>query len=133
LEREPPLPLAAVVFVPSHVKYASKKTLAAGLGLSAGVMTYVSFVEIFPKSIRVFVDAGINHDTAYVYSTLCFFAGIFLMVVSALLGEFSRLASPRLVLSCLSISLCLNCILLFFSGHELCGPFSAFGVSPEWF
>jgi zinc transporter, ZIP family len=73
---------SAVVFVPSLVKYASKKTLAAGLGLSAGVMTYVSFVEIFQKSIRSFMDAGINHDTAYVYSTLCFFAGILLMVVS---------------------------------------------------
>jgi hypothetical protein len=73
---------AAVVFVPSLVKYASKKSLAAGLGLSAGVMTYVSFVEIFPKSIAGFMDSGINHDTAYVYSTLCFFAGILLMVVS---------------------------------------------------
>jgi zinc transporter, ZIP family len=81
---------SAVVFVPSLVKYASKKTLAAGLGLSAGVMTYVSFVEIFAKSIDAFVSAGINYDTAYVYATLCFFAGIFLMVVSAVLGTMNH-------------------------------------------
>ena len=72
---------SAVVFVPSLVKYASKKTLAAGLGLSAGVMTYVSFVEIMQKSLVAFMKAGISHDKAYVYATLCFFTGIFLMVV----------------------------------------------------
>jgi zinc transporter, ZIP family len=73
---------SAVVFFPSVVKYASKKTLAAGLGLSAGVMTYVSFVEIFQKSVVGFVDSGIEFDQAYIYATLCFFGGIVLMVVS---------------------------------------------------
>ena len=73
---------AAVVFFPSLVKYASKKTLASGLGLSAGVMCYISFVEIYHKSMKEFRDAGNDDDRAYIYSTLCFFAGIFLMVVS---------------------------------------------------
>ncbi|CAB9514649.1 Zinc transporter ZupT [Seminavis robusta] len=72
---------SSVVFFPSLVKYASKRTLAAGLGLSAGVMIYVSFVEIFQKSVIGFIDAGNNPDTAYVYATLCFFTGIFLMTV----------------------------------------------------
>lgn len=72
---------SSVVFFPSLVKYASKKTLAGGLGLSAGVMTYVSFVEIFQKSVGGFTDAEIEEDMAYIYATLCFFAGIVLMVL----------------------------------------------------
>ena len=74
---------ASVVFFPSLVKYASRKTLAAGLGLSAGVMMYVSFVEIFQKSVIGFEDAGNDEDRAYIYATLCFFGGVVLMVVSA--------------------------------------------------
>ena len=74
---------AAVVFVPALVKLASRKTLASALGLSAGVMTYVSFVEIFGKSTAAFEDEGHDPDTAYIYATLCFFAGVILMVVSS--------------------------------------------------
>jgi zinc transporter ZupT len=72
---------AAVVFIPALVKLASRRTLAAALGLSAGVMTYVSFVEIFAKSTSAFEDAGFSEDDAYIYGTLCFFAGVILMVV----------------------------------------------------
>jgi ZIP family zinc transporter len=72
---------ASVVFVPSLVKYASRRTLAGGLGLSAGVMTYVSFVEIFQKSQLSFADAGCDEDKAYLYATLCFFGGVSFMVV----------------------------------------------------
>ena len=73
---------AAVVFVPALVRLASRKTLAAALGLSAGVMTYVSFVEIFAKSSLAFEDAGHDEDKAYIYATLCFFCGVVLMLVS---------------------------------------------------
>uniref|UniRef100_A0A7S3LH35 Zinc transporter ZupT n=1 Tax=Amphora coffeiformis TaxID=265554 RepID=A0A7S3LH35_9STRA len=72
---------AAVVFVPALVKLASRKTLASALGLSAGVMTYVSFVEIFAKSSGAFEDAGHDEDKAYILATLCFFAGVILMVL----------------------------------------------------
>jgi ZIP family zinc transporter len=72
---------AAVVFVPALVKLASRKTLAGALGLSAGVMTYVSFVEIFAKSQIAFEDSGHDADKAYIYATLCFFFGVILMVV----------------------------------------------------
>ena len=44
---------AAVVFFPRLVKLASRRTLAGALGLSAGVMTYVSFVAIFQKPLLV--------------------------------------------------------------------------------
>jgi len=72
---------AAVVFVPWAVKYANRKTLAASLGLSAGVMTYVSFVEIFAKSVDSFAAAGRDEKDAYLYGTLCFFGGVVFMVV----------------------------------------------------
>jgi ZIP family zinc transporter len=73
---------AAIVFSPTLVKFASRKTLAGALGLSAGVMCYVSFVEILQKSNISFLDAGHSEDEAYMYSTLCFFAGVILMIVS---------------------------------------------------
>lgn len=75
---------AAVVFFPSLVKLASRKTLAAALGLSAGVMTYVSFAEILVKSALSFEDAGFSEDRATLFSTLCFFAGVVFMLVRIL-------------------------------------------------
>ena len=85
---------AAVVFVPALVRLASRKTLAGALGLSAGVMSYVSFVEIFAKSSLAFEDAGHDEDKAYIYATLCFFAGIILMVVSIEYHLETATASP---------------------------------------
>ena len=73
---------ASVVFFPSLVKLASRRVLAGSLGLSAGVMTYVSFVEIFAKSIDGFVQAGIDDDLSYIYATLSFFGGVLAMLVS---------------------------------------------------
>jgi ZIP family zinc transporter len=73
---------AAVVFFPSIVKLASKRVLAGSLGFSAGVMTYVSFVEIFTKSRLSFEDAGHDENTATLYATVCFFAGVACMMVS---------------------------------------------------
>jgi hypothetical protein len=72
---------AMVVFFPFLVKYAKTRTLAAALGLSAGVMMYVSFVEIFQKSHLSFIAAGHDTDRAYIYATGCFFGGVVLMVV----------------------------------------------------
>ncbi|GKY99517.1 hypothetical protein MPSEU_000905900 [Mayamaea pseudoterrestris] len=72
---------AAVVFVPSLVKLASKRVLAGGLGLSAGVMTYVSFVEIFRKSNLAFQAAGHEEGTAYALATGCFFGGVVFMIL----------------------------------------------------
>lgn len=75
---------ASVVFVPSLIHLASRRTLAGALGLSAGVMTYVSFVEIFVKSQKSFQEAGLEDGKAYAYASLCFFAGVVFMVVSVL-------------------------------------------------
>jgi zinc transporter, ZIP family len=72
---------AMVVFFPFLVKYAKTRTLAAALGLSAGVMMYVSFVEIFQKSNLSFIAAGHDINHAHIYATGCFFGGVILMVV----------------------------------------------------
>jgi len=73
---------ASVVFFPSLVKLASKRVLASSLGFSAGVMLYVSFVEIFQKSVLSFeMDKKRADSTGYVYATLCFFLGCFIMVL----------------------------------------------------
>lgn len=75
---------AAVVFVPRLVQYAHRKCLAAALGLSAGVLAYVAFVEIFKNSKQSFQDAGYSEKDAYIYGTLCFFGGAVVMMVSVL-------------------------------------------------
>jgi ZIP family zinc transporter len=84
---------AAVVFVPSLVRYAQRKTLAGSLGLSAGVMMYVSFVEIFQKSRRSFVDSGMEENVAYSYATVSFFGGVIFMMVCRILLSFFAFAT----------------------------------------
>jgi ZIP family zinc transporter len=89
---------ASVVFFPSVVKLASRRILASGLGLSAGVMIYVSLVEIFGSSTSAFQEAGHSEEDAYLYSTLCFFAGVAVMLVSfapLLPGDALALLGPR--------------------------------------
>jgi len=72
---------ASVVFFPSLVKLASKRVLAGSLGISAGVMLYVSFIEIFLKSQIAFEDGGNSGGMALSYATLCFFGGVVLMLI----------------------------------------------------
>jgi len=80
---------ASVVFFPKLVKLASKRVLAAALGFSGGVMTYVSFVEIFQKSQEAFkihaIEGGYDDDKAdsrsNIFGTLSFFAGVLVMIV----------------------------------------------------
>lgn len=76
---------AAVVFFPTLVKLASRRVLASALGFSAGVMTYVSFVEIFGKSRKAFISFGETESNAYLYATLCFFGGVVVMLVSSVI------------------------------------------------
>ena len=86
---------AAIVFFPKLVKLASQRVLASSLAISAGVMTYVSFVEIFQKAIGGFEEGlglvdGHNFSSekvaalqgrAYGFTTLSFFGGIMIMKV----------------------------------------------------
>lgn len=72
---------ASVVFFPKLVAMASRRVLAGSLGLSAGVMTYVSFAEIFVKSVDEFTVAIGDEDLGYIYATLSFFGGVVLMLI----------------------------------------------------
>lgn len=51
-------------------------TLSIGMGFSAGVMIYVSFVEILEKSKVAFTELYGQNVTAEALALLCFFAGI---------------------------------------------------------
>uniref|UniRef100_A0A7S1FTD3 Zinc transporter n=2 Tax=Corethron hystrix TaxID=216773 RepID=A0A7S1FTD3_9STRA len=72
---------ASVVFFPRLVVLTSNLVLAGALGVSAGVMIYVSFVEIFMKSSMAFADAGYSEDHAFCLATATFFAGTLLMMI----------------------------------------------------
>lgn len=63
-----------------HKKASSTKFLAFALGLSAGVMIYVSFVEIFPKAFR---SLSLVYGTfqGYLWTTLAFFGGVLLIAL----------------------------------------------------
>src|SRR5699024_4782209 len=54
--------------------------LAGGLGLSAGVMLYVSFMELMPEGARV-LSGGDVTPRGSAYAALAFFAGIALIAV----------------------------------------------------
>lgn len=82
---------SSVVFFPKLVKLTSKNFLASSLGISAGVMTYVSFVEIFQKSQHAFgnhlLDVIVDDEAkrfgrANLYASLSFFCGVVIMMVS---------------------------------------------------
>ena len=54
--------------------------LAGSLGFSAGVMIYVSFVEIFVKA-RDALSATYGSKTGYIYTTIAFFVGVALIAL----------------------------------------------------
>ena len=65
----------------SHHSVLNRYVLASSLGMSAGVMIYVSMIEIFQKARTAFIDSGYEENIAYVYATLSFFAGVMIMMV----------------------------------------------------
>ncbi|GBF88162.1 zinc transporter [Raphidocelis subcapitata] len=86
---------AALVFCSSLTNH---RLLSAALGASAGVMTYVSFVEILStKAIEAFVSAGYSLSAeAPRYATLCFFGGALLTwLLDRLVHAMMHLAKAR--------------------------------------
>lgn len=61
-------------------KRTSARFLAVALGFSAGVMIYVSFVEIFAKARSILV-AGYGERTGTVVGVVAFFAGFFVVAL----------------------------------------------------
>lgn len=70
--------------VGSALAFFAKKTnpsfLSASLGFSAGVMIYVSFVEIFPKA-NASLQGSFDSKTAMFFTVLAFFGGIALIAL----------------------------------------------------
>lgn len=69
----------------SAIAFFAKRTnfsfLCLSLGFSAGVMIYVSFVELFPQSLTYFAKTGVVGKWADLYATLSFFGGIGLIAL----------------------------------------------------
>ncbi|NUQ81000.1 MAG: zinc transporter ZupT [Bacteroidetes bacterium] len=61
-------------------KKPNPRVLSVALGFSAGVMIYVSMIEIFPKA-RLSLTPDYGEKLAYVLTTLLFFGGIFLIAL----------------------------------------------------
>lgn len=61
-------------------KKTNTKFLSFSLGLSAGVMIYVSFVELFPQSIRLMSETK-SPDIASLYTAISFFIGIAIIFI----------------------------------------------------
>jgi len=70
-----------------HRHARSKTFLTFALGFSAGVMVYVSFVEIMPKSIASLSDI-FTEKSGYIYAVLAFFIGMaFIALIDWLIPE----------------------------------------------
>jgi len=63
-----------------YTKKTNKKFLSAALGFSAGVMIYVSLIEIFVKA-RASLEAVMGATKGYLVTTLAFFGGIALIAI----------------------------------------------------
>lgn len=61
-------------------KRTNTRFLSASLGLSAGVMIYVSFMELMPESVKL-LSEHYPEKTANIYMLLAFFAGIGLIAL----------------------------------------------------
>ncbi len=61
-------------------KKTSTKFMSFALGLSAGVMIYVSFVDIIPKATDS-LSMSMSDKMAQIYTTVAFFAGVLLIAI----------------------------------------------------
>lgn len=77
----------AAVFFPSFLRSIPPRiVLAVSLALSAGVMLYVSFIEIFSKSLaEISTSPGFTEGGASAVTTVCFFSGMLFCVLLELL------------------------------------------------
>ena len=66
-------------FLAFSAQKTDKKFLSFMLGLSAGVMIYVSLIEIFQKSVISLTEAFSSPEYGYLFATLGFFGGVVLI------------------------------------------------------
>lgn len=79
---------SSAVFFPSLARFATAPVLAGSLGFAAGVMIYVSLVDIYGKAQDGFIQSGHSEESAFIYGTISFFTGILLMKVRFLSSRF---------------------------------------------
>jgi len=85
---------SAIAFL---AKSTNTKFLSLSLGFSAGVMIYVSFMEIMPKSIEIMTD-DLGLKTAQSFAVFAFFIGmIVIAVIDKLVPSFENPHEIRLV------------------------------------
>lgn len=71
-------------------KRTNTRFLSGSLGFSAGVMIYVSLVEIFVKA-RTSLSAELGNTTGYWVTTFCFFGGIaFIAIIDKFIPSFEN-------------------------------------------
>lgn len=63
-----------------YAKQTNRKFLSAALGFSAGVMIYVSMIEIFLKA-RISLESIFGYPKGYAYTTIAFFVGVLIMAL----------------------------------------------------
>lgn len=63
-----------------YVKQMNIKFLSATLGFSAGVMIYVSLIELFPKAKEA-LSIAFGLEKGYLYTTIFFFVGILFIAI----------------------------------------------------
>ncbi len=78
----------------SAIAFFAKKTntrfLSVALGFSAGVMIYLSFVEIFPKANEI-LAGELGPQSAYMLTVIAFFSGMFLIaLIDRLVPDFEN-------------------------------------------
>lgn len=79
---------SAIAFFTHH---SNRPFLSLALGFSAGVMIYVSFVEIFPKARASLIVAGDSELRAVMVTTIGFFGGMILIAgIDRVLTRFSH-------------------------------------------
>lgn len=66
------------------IKSTNKKFLSVSLGFSAGVMVYVSMIEIFPEA-QESIASVLGERMISIITVIAFFTGMMLMAVSLLL------------------------------------------------
>ncbi|MCF7790883.1 MAG: zinc transporter ZupT [Victivallales bacterium] len=77
-------------FIAMFSKTFNRKFFAAALGFSAGVMIYVSFVDIFVKS-KDSLTVAFGYKTGYWYTVLAFFSGIMIIgIIDRLVPDFEN-------------------------------------------
>lgn len=72
---------ASVVFFPALACLAKPNILCLALGFAAGIMLYISLIDIFGKSIEGYEEQGHEDGKAFIYANLSFFGGCILMMV----------------------------------------------------